>query len=213
MANCGIAGSHVWHEFVHEAETRILDPVERAANKLSGRRGPVLVTDAGVEVSLDDMRDEMQARRKSEHLRARADLALPPTVLAKGVTYDIMAHSDVLLTCSGTATLEAAVLGTPLVIMYRGSKIMEIGVQAARHQKENPDDRPAQHSRRPHDRARTDPGRREPRGDCRPCLALLNDPARRQQAKKDLAEVRAALGTPGASERAAQLVLELARRA
>ena len=41
-------------------------------------------------------------------------------------------------------------------------------------------------------------------------LALLNDPARRQHARDGLREVRAALGTPGASERAAKIVLELA---
>ena len=59
-----------------------------------------------------------------------------------------MAHSDVLLTCSGTATLEATVLGTPLVIMYRGSKIMEMEYRLRGIKKKIPIHRPAQHSRR-----------------------------------------------------------------
>ncbi|MFC1538545.1 lipid-A-disaccharide synthase [Candidatus Latescibacterota bacterium] len=36
-------------------------------------------------------------------------------------TYDIMAHSDVLVVTSGTATLEAGILGTPMIIVYRTS--------------------------------------------------------------------------------------------
>lgn len=39
-------------------------------------------------------------------------------------TYDCMAHSDFLIAKSGTATLEAAILGTPMIIIYRGSAIM-----------------------------------------------------------------------------------------
>lgn len=39
-------------------------------------------------------------------------------------TYDCMAHSDLLIAKSGTATLEAAIIGTPMVIVYRGTGIM-----------------------------------------------------------------------------------------
>ncbi len=35
-------------------------------------------------------------------------------------THDVMAHSDLVWCCSGTATLETAVLGTPLIIVYQG---------------------------------------------------------------------------------------------
>ncbi|MCE5250062.1 lipid-A-disaccharide synthase [bacterium] len=38
-----------------------------------------------------------------------------------GKTYDIMAHADALAVTSGTATLEAGILGTPMVIVYRTS--------------------------------------------------------------------------------------------
>ena len=98
----------------------------QTANALEPQREPMLVTPNGVLVPAEDMQREMEARRHSEHLRARAEQTLPPTVLAKGLTYDVMAHSDVLLTCSGTATLEAAIFGTPMVILYRGSKLMEM---------------------------------------------------------------------------------------
>ena len=200
----------VWHDFADEAGSKLRDPVQRLADKVGGRRDPVLVTTAGIQISLDDMRHEREARRRSEHLRARAEQTLPPTVLAKGVTYDIMAHSDVLLTCSGTATLEAAALGTPMVILYRGSKIMELEYKLRGIKKRIP------HIGMPNILA----GREivlellqdaaNPQAIAQEAVSLLNDPAKRQRAKEDLAEVKQALGTPGASERAARLILDLA---
>ncbi|MCS7309197.1 MAG: lipid-A-disaccharide synthase [Armatimonadetes bacterium] len=45
--------------------------------------------------------------------------------MVRGMTYEVMAHSHLLWCCSGTATLEAAILGTPMIILYRGSRLME----------------------------------------------------------------------------------------
>ena len=39
--------------------------------------------------------------------------------VAEGLTHDVMKHSDLLLVASGTATLELACLGTPMVILYK----------------------------------------------------------------------------------------------
>jgi len=36
-------------------------------------------------------------------------------------TYDVMKHSDAVMVASGTATLETAILGTPMVILYKMS--------------------------------------------------------------------------------------------
>ncbi|HXF38314.1 MAG TPA: lipid-A-disaccharide synthase [Blastocatellia bacterium] len=38
-------------------------------------------------------------------------------------TYNALAHSDFAIVASGTATVEAALCGTPMVIIYRGSEI------------------------------------------------------------------------------------------
>lgn len=39
--------------------------------------------------------------------------------LVEGKTYEVMGHSDAVLVASGTATLETALLGTPMVILYK----------------------------------------------------------------------------------------------
>ena len=44
-----------------------------------------------------------------------------PVKVAEGWTYDVMNVSDLLITASGTATLEAMILGKPMVIVYKVS--------------------------------------------------------------------------------------------
>ena len=41
----------------------------------------------------------------------------------EGETWDVLAHSDVALAASGTVTIEAALLGTPMVTFYRVNKV------------------------------------------------------------------------------------------
>jgi lipid-A-disaccharide synthase len=43
--------------------------------------------------------------------------------LIKGKTYDVLANSEAALVCSGTATLETALLNCPQVVCYRFSKL------------------------------------------------------------------------------------------
>jgi lipid-A-disaccharide synthase len=41
--------------------------------------------------------------------------------IAQGESYDLMAHSDLVLAASGTATLECGIIGTPLIVVYKTS--------------------------------------------------------------------------------------------
>lgn len=46
--------------------------------------------------------------------------------LLSGMSLEALAYSRAAVVCSGTATLEAAVLGCPMVVVYRGSRLMQI---------------------------------------------------------------------------------------
>ena len=49
-----------------------------------------------------------------------------PLVIVAGLTWDALARADVVLTKSGTATLEAMILKKPMVIVYRGSLLQSL---------------------------------------------------------------------------------------
>jgi lipid-A-disaccharide synthase len=55
--------------------------------------------------------------------------ATPPITVVEGDPYGVMRAADLLLVNSGTATLEAALLGTPMVVCYRLSRLTEAWVR------------------------------------------------------------------------------------
>jgi lipid-A-disaccharide synthase len=130
--------------------------------------------------------------------------------IVEGQTDDVLNASDIVLTASGTATVQTALHEKPMVILYKLSpltyrlgrpfvKVDTFGM------------------------ANLIAGRRIVseliQDDCTPervageALALLNDRTRADQMRADLREVRAKLGAPGASERAAAAVLRVATEA
>jgi lipid-A-disaccharide synthase len=121
-----------------------------------------------------------------------------------------LAAAELALLASGTATVEAALLGTPMIVVYRLATLTYVL------------GRPF--VRVPHyAMANLIAGRRlvpeliqrdftaERVAD--EALALLDDPARRTVIKEGLAQVRERLGPPGASSRAAESVSEVIRDA
>jgi len=121
---------------------------------------------------------------------------------------EVMALSDVLLIASGTATLQAAVVGTPMVLLYKTSPLTYrlarwlitvkwiglVNLVGGRLivpelvQEDATDERL-----------------------CREVLHLLRDPSAYNDMKEGLRQVRQSLGEPGASSRAAQVVLSECR--
>jgi len=174
----------------------------------STERDARLVTNEGFIVSGGAMKTDFKRRLQQE---AESGNWLP-LVLVENMTYDVMAHSDALIICSGTATLEAALLNTPMVIMYRGSKMMELETKLL---KINPE-----HIGLPNiiaDR-RIVPefiqDAANPETLAEEVLSVLRDPAARAGARQALSGMRAILeppaGSPGSSARAAEIALELA---
>ncbi len=129
----------------------------------------------------------------------------PPVTLVHEKTYDVMNSAAFLITASGTATLEAALLTTPMVIIYRvspftywlgkmlvktdfigmanivaGSKVVEELLQ--------------------------DEMTPEAIADC--AMAVLNDPDNKKKITEQLRLVRNSLGKHGASDRAARIMLD-----
>jgi lipid-A-disaccharide synthase len=187
--------------------------VGEIANVLSGledklhlRTEPKLVTPEGVQVPARDVRKQEAAQKNKDlHLAG----ALPPLVIAKGLAHDVMAHSDALVVCSGTATLEAAILGTPMVIIYRGSKLMELEYRARRLNRISHIGLPniIANARIVPELIQEDANAEEIAGHI---AGFLTDPELRAATKSRLSAVRDALGDTGASRRTAILALETA---
>jgi len=132
----------------------------------------------------------------------------PEIEIAEGRAYEVMTGADVLLVASGTATLEAALLGTPMVVCYRVSRFTEAFVRLVV--------RGVQWVSLPNIIA----GRPvvaeilqdEVRG---PQLAheaerLLHDPELAAHQRAAFKDIRGLLGEPGVGRRAACAVLEVA---
>ncbi len=52
--------------------------------------------------------------------------ANPKIAVVRGETYDCIASADVAIVASGTATVETALLGTPMVVIYRVAPVTSV---------------------------------------------------------------------------------------
>ena len=133
---------------------------------------------------------------------------LSGVVVTEGRADDVLAVADVALVASGTVTVQAALHECPMVVVYRlspltyrlGKPFVHVDTYAM---------------------ANLVAGRRvvpeliqddfTPERVATEALRVLTDPAHAASVRRDLHEVRGRLGTPGASRRAAEAVLEVAR--
>jgi lipid-A-disaccharide synthase len=124
-------------------------------------------------------------------------------------TYNAIAAADLAVVASGTATLEAAIIGSPLIVVYRASRLnwrifrplintpfvgmpnLIAGKEIAPELLQ--DDLNGERL-------------------AKLIVEFLSDPARLRRSREDLAEVRKKLGEANASERAANRILELLNR-
>ncbi len=130
--------------------------------------------------------------------------------VVRGRSHDAMAVSTCLISAAGTATVEAALLGVPLVVAHVTSPLtFELARRIARVPsscmvnliagKGVVPERIQAHAR--------------PAALAALSARLLRDPVAREAMRAALAEAVATLGPPGAASRVAELALEVARRA
>jgi lipid-A-disaccharide synthase len=127
-----------------------------------------------------------------------------PVRLVTGDTYGVVRASDLLLTVSGTATLEAAILGTPMIIVNRVSDLSYyLGRHLIRVNFIGLPNLIADHRIVPelvqHDA--------QPQLIAARALELLEHPERLEKQRQDLGRIRNMLGETGVADRVAKLVL------
>jgi lipid-A-disaccharide synthase len=160
---------------------------------------------------------EELARRQKEWLKRSteqphtgndADFNL---AIVEDATYDVMAASDVLLSTSGTATLEAAILTKPMVITYRMSKANLVEYQFVKNKLPKFIGMPNLLAERLicpefiQDAA-------TPEALAGEVIGLLLEPERMLKMREDLRAVRSLLGEPGGAARTARMVVDLAEQ-
>ena len=133
----------------------------------------------------------------------------PPPVVLEGQTDAVLASADVAVLASGTVTVQAALHGCPMVVVYRvgpityavGKPLVHLDTYAMVNLVAG---------------AKVVPELIQdeftPEAASTEALRVLLDPEHAAKVKADLAAVRSKLGTAGASRRAAEAVIETATR-
>lgn len=175
-----------------DSEVEKLLPVMLQAAKLIGKRKDVrFLLSQAPSVSPD------LVHRLTRDLDSNVTIFTAPTE-------QLLRRANIVIVASGTATLEAAIHTTPMIIVYRVSplsyrigkaliKVPHIGLANLIADKRVVPEL-IQHEASPEEIARQ-------------TLTLLTDPEKLKRMKDDLAEVRRRLGTAGASDKVAKIAL------
>ena len=125
-----------------------------------------------------------------------------------GDTHNILSASDFAIVASGTATLETAIIGTPFIIVYKGSPLTYIAYLIVRRipflgivniilRKEAVPELIQSNA--------------TPEKIARKAIDIITDERKKNAMRDGFDSIRASLGSPGASIRAAKAILPLLR--
>ena len=131
---------------------------------------------------------------------------LAPVKVVEGFTYDVMNLCELLITASGTATLEGAILGKPMIIIYKVSflsywigraliRVDHIGLVNLVAEKEIAPELIQKDV--------------IPQRIADEAFRILRDPILSRKMTESMGEVRQRLGDPGAAQRAARIVCSM----
>jgi lipid-A-disaccharide synthase len=129
-----------------------------------------------------------------------------PVRVVEGRTYDALASADAAIVSSGTATVETALLGVPMVVVYRVTPLTAFLAKPLVRTPFFSMVNLIAEKRVVPELIQSD---FTPERVSEELLQLLRDPAARDAMRANLAEVRHRLGPPGAVDRAADAILEL----
>jgi len=133
----------------------------------------------------------------------------PVIRVVAAATDNVLAAADVVVTASGTATVQTAIHERPMVIVYRVSpRTYKLGKRLVKVSTYGMVNLIAGRTVVPE----LIQSGFTAEGVADEVVSILSDPARAARMQRDLADVRSRLGTPGASRRAAEAVLAVAAR-
>lgn len=141
-----------------------------------------------------------------ESLRPAASELAGGLPLVAGQTYDLVAAADLVLVASGSASLETALLGRPMVICYRLSAVSYAVARALVRVSFIGMPNLILDKRAVPELIQGDVTAERIAAEAR---AILDDPARSAAIEADLRRVRERLGEPGAARRAAGIAAEM----
>ena len=145
---------------------------------------------------------------KCQQEQNQSGIQIPCIKIVEDATYAAMQASTLLLVTSGTATLEATCIGTPMIIVFRTASLNWHIVRSLT---------PLQRSGLPNLIAERDIVPELLQTELTPTaltdlsLDFLQNPQKRETQRDALQRVHAQLGTAGAAERTAELVLDAAK--
>ena len=200
------------HQYSENDSTKLIGLLPGSRSSEISRLLPVMLDTADILVDmipnihfLVPLASTISREEVNPYLNGRS---LPLTVVTDS-THEVIRACEMIVAASGTVTLEAAILGTPLVVVYKvnpltywlGKKLVKVNYVALVNIIAGEEIAPEliQHEVTPELIARES-------------MKILNDEKRKMWIKGKLKAVRQELGTPGASDKAAAIALELMGR-
>jgi len=191
---------------VHEASNQ----KSRISNLEFQISNPQFVVPLASTVRREDVEAPIREARQAARVGASDEADQLCVTVVEGDTYNALGYSEFAVVASGTATVEAALVGTPMVIIYRGSELNWRLIRPLIHL-----DTFGMVNLIAGRRIVPELMQHEATGEkiAREATAILSDPSLLSRMQQDLERVRELLAAEGgsAAERAAQAVIEVAR--